>query len=93
MNDFCNYSQPDLEKELLTLDFHGKEVKRDILAEIMRRKHWEGLKFAENQIKSLTEENLRLRSGQELAELRKENIRLVAQINDNATKRFNSFNQ
>ena len=90
--DFSNYSQVDLEKELLTLDYHGKEVKLHALGELMRRMYQKGLNEAEAQINFLTSEIARMNRGQELAQLRAHNLRLTAQINDNAAKRIKSLN-
>ena len=92
MKNFETLSQIDLEKELLTNDFHGKEVKLHALGEVMRRSYQKGLNYAEAQINFLISENMRLSQGQELAQLRAHNLRLTAQINDNAAKRIKSLN-
>lgn len=92
MEPISNYSQADLEKELITCDFHGKQIKYEALVEIMRRAYQRGLSHGEENIKALTLENNHLSSGMGLLQLKADNIRLISQINDNAAKRFNSFN-
>ena len=91
MKDFSQYAQAELEKELITNDFHGKEIKHSALVEIMTRMYQMGKMDSDIKINKLIQENSRLTDGTEVIGLRNEVVRLRIQVNENATKYINSL--